>query len=69
MWEGEGGAIAPSVPTALLDLKSLDGKGIDWRPGILTLIGTREVTLHPLPFLDQILSAEFSSKNFKLFCR
>ena len=33
----------------------------------LTLIGMREGTFHPLPFLDQILSADFLSKLSKLF--
>lgn len=33
----------------------------------LTLIGMRKGTFHPLSFLDQNLSAEFLSKNSKLF--
>jgi hypothetical protein len=37
--------------------------------GQLTLIGMREGTFHPLSFMDQILSAEFSSKFSKLFWR
>jgi hypothetical protein len=36
---------------------------------LLTLIGMREGTIHPLSFLDQILSAEFISKISKLFWR
>ena len=36
---------------------------------LLTLIGMREGTFHPLSFLDQILLAETLSKNFKLFWR
>jgi hypothetical protein len=35
----------------------------------LTLIVMREVTFIPLPFLDWILSAEFSSKIYKKFWR
>ena len=38
------------------------------KPG-LTLIGMREVTFHPLSFLDQILSAEYLSEISKLFWR
>ena len=34
---------------------------------VLTLIGMRQGTFHPLSFLDQILSAEFLSKISKVF--
>ena len=38
-------------------------------PNLLTLFGMRGDTFISLSFLDQILSADYLSKNFKLFWR
>ena len=52
------------IPQSIDFKRILRWKGIPAET--LTLIGMTEGTFHPLSFLDQILSAEFLSKNSKL---
>ena len=58
-----------AVSTYLIKMLFFPFKNAQNSSLVLTLIGTREGTFHPLSFLDQILSAEYFSEISKLFWR